>query len=247
MPQNFLLNTTKKNEQQSGLLEYLEAKEKENQGMPKSQFHIEIPQTCPLCHLHRPLKAPLICPHLQAHLHIKYALEKTRATSTPLLNQPVLPNISGLHLQAQSQQTSSFFVAEDIPHSQTPYYKIGTNPIGDQECMEEDGGDRHSNAASSIAGSNLEHPGFPWVKAVEGYSNIDIPGDDHQFHPAKYVRFGLMEGELTIWGTDGGAGEVTQYAEPLVAKKSDIPSGTFVNNTDLQCFDLDQLFARGDL
>ena len=159
----------------------------------------------------------------------------------------VLPNVSRLHLQAQSQQTSSFFVAEDIPHSQTPYYDIGTNPVGDQEHMEEDGGDRYSNAASSITGSDLEHPGFPWVKAVEGYSNIDIPGDDHQFHPAKYVRFGLMEGELTIWGTDGGAGEVTQYAEPLVAKKSNIPSGAFVDDTDLRCFDLNQLFARGDL
>jgi len=113
--------------------------------------------------------------------------------------------------------------------------------------MEEDGGDGHSNAASSIAGSDIGHLGFPWVKAVEGYSNIDTPGEDHQFHPAKYMRFGLMEGEPTIWGTDRWVGEVTQYAEPLVAKRSDIPSGTFVDNTDLRCFDLDQLFARGDL
>src|SRR5882757_6825771 len=60
-----------------------------NQDMPKSQFHIEIPQTCPLCHLHLPLKALLICPHLQAHLQIKYALEKTQVTSTPPLNRPL--------------------------------------------------------------------------------------------------------------------------------------------------------------
>jgi len=56
-----------------------------------------------------------------------------------------------------------------------------------------------------------------------------------------------MEGEPTIWGTDGGAGEVTQYAEPLVAKRSEVPSGAFVDDTDLRCFNLDQLFARGDL
>src|SRR5712671_7686087 len=88
MPQNSLHNITRKNDQQSGSLEYLKAEKKGNQDMSKLQFHIKIPQTCPLCHLHRPLKAPLICPHLRARLRIKYALEKTRATSTPPLNRP---------------------------------------------------------------------------------------------------------------------------------------------------------------
>src|SRR5712671_7729786 len=67
-PQNSLLNTTRKGRQRSGLDEYLKAKERTNQNMSKSQFHIKIPQTCPLCHLHLPLKAPLICLHLRARL-----------------------------------------------------------------------------------------------------------------------------------------------------------------------------------
>src|SRR5712672_1508742 len=152
-----------------------------------------------------------------------------------------------LHLQAQSQQASTFFIPENILHSQTMYYDIGNQPLGDQEQMQEDGGDGDSRAASSLGVSDVDHPGFPWVKVVEGYSSIDIPGEDHQFHHAKYVRFGLMDGEPTIWGTDGGAGEVAQYAEPLTAQRSEIPSGTFVDNKDLSCFDLNQLFARGEL
>src|SRR5712675_1406629 len=159
----------------------------------------------------------------------------------------VLPDISGLHLQAQSQQASTFFVPEDIPHSQTTYYDIRNQPLGDQEQMQEDEGDGDSRAASSLGVSNVDHPEFPWVKAVEGYSAIDIPGEDHQFHHAKYVHFGLMDREPTIWGTDGGAGEVAQYAEPLTAQRSEIPSGTFVDNKDLSYFNLDQLFTRGEL
>src|SRR5712672_3722563 len=159
----------------------------------------------------------------------------------------VLPDVSRLYLQAQSQQASTFFVPEDIPHSQTTYYDIGNQPLGDQEQMEEDGSGGNSRAASSLGVSDVDHPGFPWVKAVEGYSAIDIPGEDHQFHHAKYVRFRLMDGEPTIWGTDGGPGEVAQYAEHLTAQRSEIPSGTFVDNRDLSCFDLDQLFARGEL
>src|SRR5712672_1968587 len=159
----------------------------------------------------------------------------------------VLPDVSGLHLQAQSQQTSTFFIPENIPHSQTMYYDIGNQPLGDQEQMQEDGGDGDSRAASSLGVSNVDHPEFPWVKAVEGYSAIDIPGEDHQFHHAKYEHFGLMDGEPTIWGTDGGPGEVAQYAEHLTAQQSEIPSGTFVDDRDLSCFDLDQLFARGEL
>ena len=152
-----------------------------------------------------------------------------------------------LHLQAQSQQASTFFIPENILHSQTTYYDIGNQPLGDQEQMQEDGGDGDSRAASSLGVSNVDHPEFPWVKAVEGYSAIDIPGEDHQFYHAKYVRFGLMDGELTIWGMDGGTGEVAQYAEPLTAQRSKIPSGMFVDDRDLSCFDLDQLFARGEL
>src|SRR5712671_963036 len=86
----------------------------------------------------------------------------------------VLPDVSGLHLQAQSQQASTFFVPEDIPHSQTTYYNIGNQPLGDQEQMQEDGGDGDSRAASSLGVSNVDHPGFPWVKAVEGYNTISI-------------------------------------------------------------------------
>src|SRR5712675_129192 len=56
-----------------------------------------------------------------------------------------------------------------------------------------------------------------------------------------------MDGEPTIWGMDGGTGEGAQYAEPLTAQRSEIPSGTFVDNRDLSCFDLNQLFARGEL
>src|SRR5712671_7719693 len=116
MPQNSLRNITRKNDQQSRLLEYLKMEKKGNQDMPKSQFHIEIPQTCPLCHLHRPLKAPLICPHLQARLQIKYALEKTRATSTPPLNRPqCCPTFPGCICKPKANRPAHFSSLKIFP------------------------------------------------------------------------------------------------------------------------------------
>src|SRR5712671_2614942 len=77
--------------------------------MPKSLFHIEIPQTCPLCHLHLPLKAPLICPHLRARLQIKYALEKTRAMSMPPLNRPLCcPTFPGCICKPKANKPAPF-------------------------------------------------------------------------------------------------------------------------------------------
>ena len=50
-----------------------------------------------------------------------------------------------------------------------------------------------------------------------------------------------------IWGTDGGEGEITQYAEPLHAKCSLIHSHPMVDDSDVRCFNLDQIFTRGEL
>src|SRR5712672_917183 len=130
MPQNSLLDTTKKNWQRSELDEYLKAKERTNQNMPKSLFHIEIPQTCPLCHLHLPLKAPLICPHLRARLRIKYALEKTQAMSMPPLNCPLCcPTFPGCICKPKANKPVHFSSLKiyRIPKQRTT--TLGTNPL----------------------------------------------------------------------------------------------------------------------
>jgi hypothetical protein len=90
---------------------------------------------------------------------------------------------------------------------------------------------------------DLGHPGYPWIRYVEGGSGIEIPDDQGTFHPAKFVRFGLIDGEPTVWGIEGGQGQVTQYAESLYARPSHLPTSKFIDDTDLRCFDTDQLFV----
>src|ERR1700747_2578327 len=52
--------------------------------MPKTNtFHIEIPETCPLCHTHLPLEPPVMCPHLRARPLSRYALDRQKSMTLP--------------------------------------------------------------------------------------------------------------------------------------------------------------------
>jgi hypothetical protein len=215
--------------------------------MPRTPLHIETPQKCPLCHLHPPNNPPSICPHLRTRLRSKYVLEKDQgdihASDHPT---SVLPDVSRLSM-LEAPAPSTFLTSEDpIQHSQATYYDLGPEDVSPERS-------HPSMGASGIAidpadfSEDPGHPGYPWVRHVEGGSSIEIPDNQGVFRPATFVRFGLLDGEPTIWGTEGGQGEVTQYAESLYAQPSHLPSAEFVDDSDLRCFDADQLFVRGEL
>ena len=140
----------------------------------------------------------------------------------------MLPNISSLSV-LEPPTPSTFLTTEDFPNPSTAtYYDLATE-------------DRSSEDTSV---SEAAHPGYPWVRYVEGGTGIEIPDECNRFHMAPFVRFGLLDGEPTIWGTDGGEGEITQYAEPLHAKRKLMDSHPAVDDSDVRCFESEQIFTR---
>jgi hypothetical protein len=125
----------------------------------------------------------------------------------------VLPDVSGLSM-LEAPAPSTFLTSEDpVQHSQATYYDLGPEDVSPERSHPGVG-------ASGIAidpddfSEDPGHPGYPWVRHVEGGSTIEIPDNQGVFRPATFVRFGLLDGEPTIWGTEGGQGRSHSTPNP---------------------------------